>query len=110
MTDPGGGTFKAGELRDNTSNTTGNINLSEDEFTEIEFVMQATSNSLDNTNYCFRLYDAANDQVLDAYSNYAEAVVVPEFTWIFFGIAPFLPGLIGRLRKDRRGSRGCDIW
>ena len=32
-----------------------------------------------------------------------EIVVVPEYTWLFFGLGPFLPGLISKLRKKRNG-------
>ena len=64
-------TFVAGQLKD-TGNTTGSITLASDEFTEIEFAVQATTNATDGGDYCFRLYDATNNQVLDTYTVYAE--------------------------------------
>ncbi len=91
-------TFVAGEVKD-TGNTTGSITLAGDEFTEIEFAIQATTNATDNGNYCFRLYDTTNGVALDTYTNYAEAVVVPEYLWLLFGLGPILPGLIRRRRK-----------
>ena len=64
-------TFVTGELKD-TGNTTGSITLATDEFTEIEFSVQALAAATDGGDYCFRLYDAANTQVLDTYTVYAE--------------------------------------
>ena len=64
-------TFVAGEIKD-AGNTTGAITLVPDEFTEIEFALQATTNATNGGDYCFRLYDATNNQVLDTYSSYAE--------------------------------------
>ena len=64
-------TFVAGELKD-TGNTTGSITLAADEFTEIEFSVQALAAATDGGDYCFRLYDATNTQVLDTYNVYAE--------------------------------------
>jgi hypothetical protein len=64
-------TFVDGELRDD-SDTTGNIALSPDEFTEIEFSVYAETTAPDGQNYCFRLYDSTNDRPLDVYSEYAQ--------------------------------------
>ena len=90
-------TFVTGDSKD-TGNTTGSITLAGDNFTEIEFSLQATTNSTVDGNYCFRLTNINN------YSVYAEAVVVPEYTWLLFGLGPVLPGIIGRLRQRRRNS------
>lgn len=99
LTDPGGGaTFESGELRDNNSNTTGNINLSGNYFTEIEFAIQATDNSLDETHYCFRLYDTTGGSPLDNYT-YAEAVVVPGRLWLWFAVIPLLPLALRRRQE-----------
>ena len=67
----GATTFVSGESKD-TGNTTGSITLASDEFTEIEFSIQALAAATDAGDYCFRLYDATNSQVLDTYSVYAE--------------------------------------
>ena len=67
-------TFVAGELKD-TGNTMGTVTLASDAFTEIEFAVQATANATDGGDYCFRLYDATNNKVLDTYINYAEVQV-----------------------------------
>ena len=64
-------TFVAGELKD-LGNTTGGITLAPDEFSEIEFSVQATTNATDGGDYCFRLYDATNSQVLDTYTVFAQ--------------------------------------
>jgi type II secretory pathway pseudopilin PulG len=72
LTDPGGATYKKGELRDDTSNTTGDIDLGIDEFTEIEFAIEATEYATDGGDYCFRLYDTTNNTALGSYAEYAE--------------------------------------
>jgi len=64
-------TFVAGELKD-AGNETGSITLATDEFTEIEFSIQATYNATYGGDYCFRLYDATNGVPLDAYPVYAQ--------------------------------------
>jgi hypothetical protein len=63
-------TFVAGELID-VGDSTGGIALNNDQFTEIEFSVYAESTAPDGQNYCFRLYDATNNRVLDTYTNYA---------------------------------------
>ena len=75
-------TFVAGELKD-AGNTTGSITLAGDEFTEIEYAVQVTTNLTDLGNYCFRLFDTTGNTTLDTYTKYAEAVVVPEYLWMF---------------------------
>ena len=67
----GATTFVSGESKD-TGNTTGSITLASDAFTEIEFSVQALAAATDGGDYCFRLYDATNSQVLDTYSVYSE--------------------------------------
>ena len=57
LTDPGGGTFTAGQLKD-TGNTTASITLDADDFTEIEFAVQATANATTGGDYCFRLLNS----------------------------------------------------
>jgi hypothetical protein len=73
LPNPGGMTFVAGELRDDNSNSTGGITLDADEFTEIEFTIQATNDALDSTNYCFKLTNSGTD--LDSYAFYAEVTL-----------------------------------
>jgi hypothetical protein len=53
-------TFVPGQVKD-TGNTTGSITLNTNEFTELEFAIQATDNVVLGANYCFRLV-AAWDQ------------------------------------------------
>ena len=65
--------------------------------------MQATDNSTDLGNYCFRLFDTTGGTTLDTYTQYAEAVVVPERLWLLFGLGPLLPGFIGRMRRRGKG-------
>ncbi len=69
-------TFVAGEAKD-AGNTTGSITLDADEFTEIEFAVQATTNATDLGDYCFRLVDSSSGNPLDSYSAYAEVSVAP---------------------------------
>ena len=69
-------TFVPGELKD-TGNATSGITLASDEFTEIEFAIQATTNATAGGDYCFRLYDSTGASVLDTYDVYAEASVAP---------------------------------
>ena len=64
-------TFVPGESKD-AGSTTGSITLNADEFTEIEFAVQATSIATNGGDYCFRLFNATLASVLDAYSVYAE--------------------------------------
>ncbi|MGH6690097.1 MAG: hypothetical protein ACREF4_05385, partial [Gammaproteobacteria bacterium] len=66
-----GSVFVAGEVKD-AGNTTGTIALNFDQFTELEFVLQATPNANAGANYCFRL--TAGGTPLPAYSLYAQAV------------------------------------
>jgi len=94
-------TFVAGELKD-TGNTTSAITLAADAFTEMEYAVQATANSTDLGNYCFRLFDTTGNTTLDTYTKYAEAVVVPEYLWMFFGLGPLLPGFISRIKRRKR--------
>jgi hypothetical protein len=54
LTNPGGGTFVQGELRDNTALTSG-ITLLPNRFTEIEYSIEATTNAPDGQNYYFRV-------------------------------------------------------
>jgi hypothetical protein len=69
-------TIVLGELKD-TGNATSSITLAADEFTEVEYSIQATGNSTPDGNYCFRLYDSTAASVLDTYDVYAEASVAP---------------------------------
>jgi hypothetical protein len=72
-------TFVAGQLKDG-GNTTGSITLAGNQFTEIEFAVQATTNATDGANYCFRLYNTTAGAVLDTYSKYAEATLAGSST------------------------------
>lgn len=53
-------TFTAGEARENPSNTTGNINVDQNEYTELEYVVTPTVNVVDQ-NLCFRVTDSGAD-------------------------------------------------
>ena len=74
LTDPVGGTFTAGQLKD-TANATTSITLDADDFTEIEFAIQATANATVGGDYCFRLYNSTASSVLNNYGSYAKARV-----------------------------------
>ena len=74
LTDPGGFTFAAGQLKD-TSDTTAAISLNASGFTEVEFAVKATSSATSGGNYCFRLYNTTTGAVFSTYTNYAQAQV-----------------------------------
>ncbi len=74
LTDPGGKTFVAGQLKD-TGNTTGSIALSTTQFTEVEYALQATDNAGLGLPYCFRLYDTTAGAALNTYTVYAQATL-----------------------------------
>ena len=65
--------FVAGEIKD-TSNQTSAIQLDDDEFTEIEYSLQATTNATDSS-YCFRLTNAGSTSSFN-YAVYPEASVI----------------------------------
>jgi hypothetical protein len=66
-------TFVAGELKDSGDTTTGTITLDSDQFTEIEFSIQATTGAADAGEYCFKLVqEGSPDEDLDTYSLYAQ--------------------------------------
>ncbi len=66
------GTFVAGVVK-NTNNQTSAINLEENNFTEIEYSINSTSNVL-NDSYCFRLTNAGSPDF--TYDEYPEITVV----------------------------------
>lgn len=72
-----GATFLQGQAKD-TGNTTATVALTSENFTEIEYVLTATSVAVDGATYCFRL---TNNGLLSGtgyafvYSKYAEAVI-----------------------------------
>ena len=74
LTDPGGSTFVAGQLKE-TTNQTGNITLEASQFTEIEYSIQAAAGATASGYYCFRLYDATGGSALNSYT-YAQAQVL----------------------------------
>jgi hypothetical protein len=63
-------TFVAGQVKD-AGNTTGGITLNTNQFTELEFALQARNNVLLGANYCFRLV-AASGSSISTYSVYGE--------------------------------------
>ena len=66
-------TFVPGELKDSNDTTTGSIALAIDEFTEIEYSIQATAAAPDAGEYCFKLVkDGSPDTDLDAYAIYGQ--------------------------------------
>lgn len=65
--------FVSGNMVEDPSNSSGILNLSFEEYTEIEFVFQATNNAVDGENYCFRASNKGTS--LNEYSVYAELQV-----------------------------------
>ena len=74
LTDPGGYSFVAGQLKEST-NQTGSITLAASNFTEIEYSIQAASGATTGGDYCFRLYNATGGSALNSYT-YAQARVL----------------------------------
>lgn len=58
------GLFAVGEAREDPSNITGNLNINQNEYTELEYVLTLTNNVVDE-NLCFRVTD--NGSELDTY-------------------------------------------
>ena len=61
-------TFVAGSILENTFTASDNITLTENEFTEVEYVLSPTSNSITAATYCFRGNDSGSQ--LDSYDVY----------------------------------------
>lgn len=91
----GEATFVAGEIKD-TGNTTGTITLAVDQFTEIEFSLQATTNATDGGTYCFRLTNT------DTYTIYAQATIVA-------GASTFTQNYY-RWYVDNDSTNPTDVW
>lgn len=66
--------FVAGQVKD-TGNTTGAITLNSDNFTEIEYSIQATTNAVAGQAYCFRVLDSNLTPTKMIYTRYPAAVV-----------------------------------
>jgi hypothetical protein len=68
--------FETGQIETSPDNDTlgSAITLEANEFTEIEFTIQATTDATTDGEYCFRLVDSSTG-VLDTYSMYAEVQV-----------------------------------
>jgi hypothetical protein len=75
LTDPGGSSFVGGQVKESGS-TTGTLNIGTNEFVEVEFSIQATAGATSSGDYCFRLFDAAQQSALGAYTNYGQAQVL----------------------------------
>jgi hypothetical protein len=71
LTDPGGGSWQNGELKDLTDSVTA-MDFASTQFTEVEFAIQATASATDAGEYCFRLYDINNNEPLDTYDMYGQ--------------------------------------
>ena len=81
LTDPGGKTFVAGQLKDSTDETSG-ITLSGTEFTEIEYAVVATDNAIGGATYCFRLTDAGTATYF-TYTEYGEVKLAADLMFGF---------------------------
>ena len=68
------GEFVAGEIVENASNQTSNLDVGQNEYTELEYAIRITSNAV-NDAYCFRVTDAGTS--LDSYA------LLPELTLAF---------------------------
>lgn len=62
--------FITGRMVEDPSNSSGNVTLPYENYTEIEFVFQANDNTTDGGSYCFRLTKSGT--ILDDYSVYPE--------------------------------------
>lgn len=79
----GSGTFTYGQIVEDSNNSTSNITLNDNEYTELEYAVVPTSNVTDS-NYCFRVTNAGTD--LDSYAHIAELGLrfAPNITTITF--------------------------
>jgi len=59
LSDPAGKTFVAGRIKE-SGNTTSGITLANNNFTELEYAIQANNNSLSGASYCFRVSNAGS--------------------------------------------------
>ena len=67
-------TFVIGEAADDAGDDTqDNITLAADEYTEVEWAIEPTSNATDGQTYCFRVTDSGS--TLNTYSVYPEATI-----------------------------------
>jgi hypothetical protein len=73
LTDPGTSSWVAGELED-SADSTDTVTLAADEFTEIEFAVQATTSATAGGDYCFKLVEAGSGD-LDTYTQYAKVSI-----------------------------------
>ncbi|MFQ6049725.1 MAG: hypothetical protein ACE5J0_01635, partial [Candidatus Paceibacterales bacterium] len=73
LSNPEGYTFVAGKMVEDPSNSSGNITLPVENYTEIELVFQANANATGS--YCFRLTKAGI--VLNEYPVYPELEIAP---------------------------------
>lgn len=73
LTNPGAGTFQAGELVEEISNKTGAISYSANVYTESEYNFIANNNATDSGEYCLRLSN--NGTALNTYTRYAEVSI-----------------------------------
>ncbi|HEU4677779.1 MAG TPA: DUF2341 domain-containing protein [Candidatus Paceibacterota bacterium] len=69
----GDGTFTPGEAIEDPSNTTNSLDIAQDSYTELEYVVTPTVNVTDS-NYCLRVTNAGSD--LDQYTRMAELQLV----------------------------------
>lgn len=79
VTDLGGTTFVGtnGGLRD-TTNTSGSLNLSINQFVELEYSVVATSTAIEGTTYCFRTTEAGTP--LSTYTHYPSVTISADVT------------------------------
>jgi hypothetical protein len=69
----GTGIFTQGQVVEDPSNNTGNLDVDSGEYTELEYVLTTTSNVADSA-YCFRVSNEGTD--LDSYARVAELQLV----------------------------------
>ena len=70
---PSGSTFAYGQIVKDPSNETGDVDVHQNEFTELEYAFNLTNSAIDDA-YCFRVTNAGT--ALDNYSRVAEATLL----------------------------------
>jgi hypothetical protein len=68
---PSAGSFISGKMTEHPSNTTSNIRIEHETYTEVEYNFQFTDNASSGTTYCFRVIDGTTP--LSTYTNVATA-------------------------------------
>lgn len=101
------GTFTSGYILESPAEMTGSQNIGVGKFTELEYAIAATVNSVNGETYCFRVTDQG--AVIDNYDIYPEITLAPPPTGFFTNAAQRADGSrivdLGIAVKDENGDK-----